>query len=683
MTTHYYRLFLKLCFVIWLTTLSLPAWATDARKPILEMIPKQAHAFIVVNNLKQADQAIFTLAAKAKMPLPGVNTLFKKASGIYSDIDKEGSIAVLFCELSKEAQEAAGNQPNDETTSNTDKETEEIFLAIEDEESDGDVDEAETNEASSETKMPLHTVFLLPVSDFKKFSATFQKSEKVKDSIYKAEVDSKPIFFAYQNGYVALTFEANHDFFDLVLGAKGNIKEEIQPWKEWIDQQVLYAFVTHSYFEKLEEAGHANFKIGIGSDGFVAEKTKKNESESDKVTPDESNLDKSTPSEEKVTSKDSLSPKDFNFMAAGVQLDELGMIRLTFRAGLKPGTWLAQQYSKIEPLSDNLLASLPQGPFVLAGNGDFSEAIAKCFGVIQGTASTAADGEKKIGEFLPNRCFFIGPPREEQTALENICTVNLATDTEDAFDCIKKDIEAVQNWSQGILERVNRFFGDNDPDEEDDNKDGSEEQDQKDFGSLCKVLTRKTTIEDCKSLIVTYDLSQVFQKAEEDMGGIGGALMKSTFENVYGTDFKIDEYHVLVKENRILSTYCRDPGMRKQLIEVAKAQAGGLADDESIQKVLTRLPREAQWKYLWSPHGTIKYFQWYFKVVLLPIYETYLPFDTIPEFPESSPIGIAGVASEELIEWSVIIPPDTLRNSYQYWTQLQLFFQQFQKNETF
>ena len=642
------------------------------------MIPKETHAFVVLSDLAGTDQAIATLAAKAQIPIPGAATVFKMATGLGNTIDKEGSIAILYFERPGEVQEEEETESTEELTPDTNEEVEEIIATEEDDEgSPGEDDEnVAGDETSSKQTFPVNTVFLLPVSDFEKFLSTFEKSEKIGDSLYKVEVDSGAMFLAPKNGYVVLASETSRESFDLVLAAKSDVNEELKPWKDWIDQQILYGFLTHYCFEKIQDGGHGKFNVGVGTDGFKMERTKESGAE-----PDENASGKTEPSQEESVPETGPSPADVNFAAAGVNLNESGVIRITLRVSFKPDSWLPQQYSTIAPLGDNLLASLPQGPFVLAGNGDFSTVMAKWFGVIQATSSESADGEEKIGEFLPNRCFFIGPPQKGQTALENICIINRTTGSKDAFDCVKKDTEAVQNWSQGILQSVNRFFNGNDSDEE---EEGSEEQDKnkKDYASLCKVLTREATIENYKSLIVTYDLSKAFKKAEEDMNGIGGALMESTFENVYGNNFKIDEYNIQVKEKRILSTYCRDPEIRKQLIEIAKTQTGGLTDDERIQKVLSQFPAEAQWKYLWSPHGTTQYLKWYFEVVMLPAIESYVPFDTFPEFPESSPVGVAGIASGGLFEWTVVIPPDTLRNSFQYWMQLQLFFRQFQENET-
>ena len=617
---------------MFIATLPISVWAAQSQKPILEMIPQEASAFVVLSDLDQADKAIATLGNKTQLPIPGPIMILRMGTDLGDIIDAEGSLAALFF----------AQKPDPEKRISGEKI--ESFATA--------------------------SVFLFNVSDFSKLLATFNDAEKVDGDIYKVKVSGSEMFLTSKDGYALLATKESRKSLDLVLASKTGMTETLRPWKDWVDKQVVYGLLTHD--------GIKAFQLQK-----ILNTTQKNNSEDDDIFHEDNETDvaptaiqakdTATAPAEAETQQNQLLD-DVSLAAVGVSVDDSGIVRVTTRLDIKPNSELSKAVGNTKPLSYNPLVSFSSNPFVLAGGGPFPDGLIHYFQTLQKNPVDSNNANTNSGltlRLLPHDNFhaslrglsiFYGSPQGEQTQIENIQTLNWTEDAEQTFEAIKKDQKKVQACLESFIQNIVSVTS-FDLEEETD----QESKKEKD-ASLTNVSIKETTIENCKALVVTYDLSKALEKLNE---GPLGNQMSVYFERAYGKGFKVNEYNIQLDKNRILTTYCNDTEKLKEYINLAKNQAGKITNEEGAKKIIAMLPPEAQWTFLWSPQGTSQYIEWYYKELMVPTMQGTLPFGELPKYQKSLPVGISGVASENLFETTIVITPDTLHSLILYGMEIQ------------
>ena len=639
---------------IFVATLPISVWAAQSQKPILEMIPQDVSAFVVLSDLDQADKAVMTLADKTQLPIPGPIMILKMSTGLGNAIDTQGSMAALYF----------ASKP------------------------DKAKDEKDTTKEIVPQPATTNAVFLLPVSDFENLLSTFEAPKKVEEGLYKIKVDSRQMLITSKDGYALLTSEDGRKSLELVLNSKTNITEELKPCQQWIDQQIVYCFLTRNGLQAYR-GGEMSFMVQ--STDFNDDFDEEIPEEIEKLIEEE---EKKEALNEKDKKEESLFYDNTNYVAAGAKIDDSGVIRVTLRLSVKPDTPSSKILQDIEPSPQNPLAPLSQAPYIIAGNGPLWDKVMKMFTPITMEASTTPPNVSPLGttpvyeQFhasVTSQSLLFGPPTKEQDILQNISVISWVVDSEKSFEAINHDLKkSIRQWLDGIEKGLQEVLDiskivediaeEKDATEEksDDNKEVEKKK------PLLTVTAKETTIEGYKTLVITYDLSKLLEKLEDNTMGLHFVPM---FEMMLcGKDQKVDEYNIQLDKHRILSVYTNDPQKLKQLVTIAQTKTGGINENPDVKKVFAMLPEQAQWKYLWNLSGTAKYFDWYFETLMTPMAQNFLPFDKLPEFPQSLPVGIAGTASPELLEMVLVLPPDTLRNAIQYGMQIQTLFQSFQPN---
>lgn len=592
MTKIRYHLIVVACFV-WFFVTS-PGVAAPTRKPILEMIPEEVAGFVVLNNFASADEAAAKLSKKMQLPIPSPFMIFNIATKLGGEIDTEGSLAALYF-----------------------------------------VDRIKQKKSlDEETAM---FVFLIPVKSFDDFLLAFEDREKINDGIYKVTIGSGKMFLASASGYALFVSEESHAVMDTILKSKESFAKRVEPWKAWIDEQIIYGFMIPEGIK----AFHSKVHISDLTGGILRES----------VTVE---LDESTDPKAETKQKTPRFCDDLKYLGFGVKVDDMGTIRTVLRCSIKQDRGSFHNLPSINSPERNPFASLPAGPFVFAGAGplpsDFTQLLSTSLQngdflpLSQTVSMNTASRFFRYRKSLQSQVFRIGLPQEEQILSEDTQAVFFVQNTDESFENMKKDLEEVQEWFDKKLAHLK----DND------------NHTLEDF-SPCKVSIEETSIEGCKTLVVTYDLSKIAD-------GPGATL--SALEKFEGKDFITKEYNIQIDEHRILSTYCNDPELQKRFIKIAETQIGGMADSDDIKKVAMMLPEDVQFLYFWSPGGTIDLFDWFMEKVA-PQVGVELPFEKFPEFQKSSPIGMSERVSKGLWEFTIVIPPDTLRSSIQYCKQWQ------------
>ena len=698
------------CTLMFFVALAFPALAAPARKPILEMIPKEVAGFVVLSDVSKADKAAETLAAKTQFPIPGPTMILQAASGLGDVVDAKGGIAAMYF-AQKEVRRYGHRFPP--------------------------------------------AVFLFPIKDFEKFRDAFEGPEKVEDGLYRVVFHGMSMFLASKDGYAVLAPDEDRATLDLVLKGKASIVAEVQPWKKWIDEQVAYGFITQTGLKSIRAGMVAEMsreytrrkdkeymtEPGVpveeedveeteiippaddasylpGEQVFVSQELKLDDAKEETRAAREKKealrlLREKEEKEEKEWKATKKAARDrvlemydsIDLLGAGAKVDVAGVISVSFRCGLKPGSALSKTAKNAKRLEGDLLAPLPQGDFVIAGGGPMLHEVGDFF-----RSMTKATFRRPIrtrdGEYVMNipffdtyrgalkgQTWFVGVPQEKKTIVGQSCAVSWTGDPAKAFEDIKTDLPKLEkelNTFLGGAFRENEEFEEVklpvDPEapaperapapetaaKADKDKDIPEAPKKK-KKVYFKATTETTTISGCKTLVVTYDFSEFIKRAQEDMPGQIEGVFSTFLESVFGKGNKIVEYNIQLDDHRILSTYCRDAQAREKIVQVAKTGKGGLADDPEIKKIVALLPTDAQWKMLWSPYGTAEYFHWYMDKLIMPMLGQMMQLGKLPRCEKMPPVGIAGVGSETIFEMTAVIPPKTLCNSILYIMKVREF----------
>ncbi|MGD9127786.1 MAG: hypothetical protein PVH19_10465 [Planctomycetia bacterium] len=626
-----------------LVTLSLPALAASARKPILEMIPKDAAGFVVLRDLSQVDKATEILAAKIQFPITRPSIILKMVTLQELPVDMHGNLAVIY------------------------------FVPEQ-------VDKAEEDDYKS--RILKSGVLLLPVKDDRKFQDILKNLSNIDEGLYEWTLFGTPMLLAPKDGYALLTAKKNREWLDRVLQFKTSIAAEVQPWKSWIDEQLAYCFLTKSlrtayrgiFLGSMQKSnlkqlnsyrtfpfpGSAPLFSRPPEDLWAPYHTPDKEKTKNSISKDKLAIAQQESVDYIMKIYDSV-----DLLAIGVKINKEEAIYLTLRCGMATDSALSSIFSTRHHVPDDLLTSLPDEDFVLAGgkttlvkpNKDFQtfwDNMYKSVPALQPKDPSLDENwmafcygwpDDYFEHDLQCRSFLLGVPREQQAAFENICAISWMADTDRGLHNIEKDAEVLKQW----CEYFNKETG----------------------APSFKSQTEKTYTEGQKTLAVSLDLSKYLEDKTEDLKkDFKIDNIEPLLEKVYVSKGQLREYNIQLDDRRILSTYCSDPKFRKTLLQKTKTSKGGFTERADVKPTLTMLPAEAQAKYFLSPCGMAKYIEW-LMTMTVPIHDRSYDLDKLPKIKNSPSIGLATVATKELFEVTIVVTIDTLHTTIEYWTEIE------------
>ena len=557
-----------------------PAVAGDA---ILKVIPKNAIAFVVVNNIENADQICTELGEAVQAPIPTLSDTLKKKTGIDTALNKKGDMALVFYQGEGVPQGAAP------------------------------------------------VCVLLPVKDYKKFLSKFEDAEKVTDAIQKVTMNNIDVLVAQKGGYAVFAHSSGQEVLEAFLAAKGNVAGEVKPWKPWMNRQAAYVVLTNYGLQKYLKEGIEMLEGTIESfENFPS------------TSPQLEQIKKSLRMYVMAMKAIRANAKQFGLGMAKV---DKGAIQVSLRCDAKPGSDLAKMTEDSAKLPVNPMSVLPDGSFVLAGGAPLSQKAMAVLIQFSQTMNGSQLGLSKeqndkltklsleaIKPVLGQSFMFGAPSAKAGTALDNACGVMWVTNADAYLTAYKKQIEAMNEYLK---------------DEEE---------------APMQMSVEETKVEGHKALVGKVDFSGFLSNPQLAQAG---DILKSFF----GEDLKMTVYNVKVSDNMIVTAMGGKDQLSK-LIKTATTKAGSLAANEGIKKVNALLPADAQGFGYWSPAGTVEFANWIIAKLPAELTEN-MPFEKLPEFPTSSPVGMAFRTGSGSLEGTLTLPSDTLSAIAKYIKELQ------------
>ena len=468
-------------------------------------------------------------------------------------------------------------------------------------------------------------ILLIPVSDYDKFLEPFNAEESDDPSLSEFEVRGVRFYVRNIGGYAAVTDVFHQETLASALTVSAEAPATVAAWKDWLKDKDIAAVLLPPGVKMLS----AKAQEGIEqAKAMFAEGPDEMQTIAGILTVYEK-LFQATERE---------------VAAVGISLgiDEKNVIRLTKRAKLVPGGSWSKFAASVRPADKNLLAGLPDEPFVFAAGGKFSDA------VWQAMFRASARMMKNMHEFY----------RLDEEQAEKMAA--LSSDMMKGCQAmsmvmgVAKEGGSVYSSTAGVMQvdDAGAFMASY----EKSFRQYSELLQDVDSPLLPKMVFETTDVDGVAALEFTMQMPEI---AEADLPA--GGMMKA----MLGPGGKLVGWVVPAGEHAVV--FCYDKTLLKRTIEAVKQGAPGLAANSDVAKTAALLPSDAAVVGYVSPQGVMGFVRQLFASAA----ESGAPVPDLPEFPATPPVGFALSTSADELNGTIVIPPEVIRAVGQYAEQMQ------------
>ncbi len=324
--------------------------------------------------------------------------------------------------------------------------------------------------------------------------------------------------------------------------------------------------------------------------------------------------------------------KEVAAFGLGAELDTQGVIRLSQRARLvHDGNW-AKFVAGVKPSKHNFLAGLPEGPFVFAGGGPFSEATARnrmnfSFGMIKnmhemyGLSEEQAEAFSELSKIqypaIRGLSFVLGACQGDEPIFARMLSVMLVKNSEKFL----ADYESFIAHYNRIVEKI-------------------------DSPMFRPANVEKTEIDGTPALKATMSIPQMPNMPPQSVKAL---------ERMYGPGGKITAWIVPCNEHAVVFSYMSRESLR-QTIAAIKQGKPDLAADAEIAKVAALLSPGATWSVYCSPKGIFDFVNRTMAAALPPGSGL-----KIPEFGPTPPVAMTITSGPDELESHLIVPAEVVK----------------------
>jgi hypothetical protein len=325
----------------------------------------------------------------------------------------------------------------------------------------------------------------------------------------------------------------------------------------------------------------------------------------------------------------------------GGQVDEKGNILVTSRTRVLPDGELAKLVGEVKLPAEDLLAGLPNGPFVLAGSGampeglgkalaDFSAEMIKAMPQIYGISGKEAD---KLGDMtrksmvgLRGMGMSLGVGSPGEALLSNAAAVMWVDDAQKYLDNYEKLVKAMAEMG---ADSDTSFFKD--------------------------MKIEKVRIDDLDARKITFQFPT-------EMPGIGEVPeLRGIIDVIYGPGGKMTAFLAAADEHTVVSSYGSEEVL-KQCVKAAKDPKAALSARKEVAKTAAMLPQGSQWVGYLSPKGLIDLIN---RLAPLVMFEPGKK-NILPDFPETPAVGFSAKAVQGELQTTCLVPAAVMKAIAQY-----------------
>ncbi|MCU0872017.1 MAG: hypothetical protein MUE50_06695 [Pirellulaceae bacterium] len=460
-------------------------------------------------------------------------------------------------------------------------------------------------------------VSFVPTGDYAALLKQLQ-AEAGADGIAKLSVGDRRFVAAQKGGYAVVAEEANQPTLQAVIAATKSIADASGALDAWRAETDAYAVATPTGVKFAQQ------QIQFGLE--LAKTQMANQGEQGKAA-----LAGLSMYDALVAAMD----KEISHCAVGLRMADDGGIHVVSRTLPVEGGSLAKIASQAKPAKVSPLAGLPQTPYFVAGGGVFTAGSMKSwmelsFGMMRsypGGDKLTDEQIKKLSEIslksmrgMRSMALLMGVGEGDEPLYGRMLLV------------IKtKDAKAYLDNYEAAMAEMMKIFKDAD-------------------SPLFSFESERMEIDGLPVFKLTMNMEPFL------MGQGQGPEAKKMLELMLGSGGKMDIYMAAADQQTVVGAYVSP----KQLTPAVKAIQEGkplLTDEAGVAQTAAMLPPGAQWVGLLSPRGAAAFVGRMVKAIVPPGAQG---VPTIPEFPETPPIGFGVQLSPSGLDTDLAIPAAVL-----------------------
>jgi len=321
----------------------------------------------------------------------------------------------------------------------------------------------------------------------------------------------------------------------------------------------------------------------------------------------------------------------------GLKLDEQNTLRATSRTLLVPGGKWAEFVAQVQPAKGNLLAGLPEGPFVAAGGGVLSDAMMKAMmgfsmDLMKNMRELYGLSEEQFDEFS----------ELSLQSIKGLRAMSMVFQAGRSADSLYSNMVCVMRVddSEKFLERYEQFV-----------RRYSEFVKGVDSPMLQPMEVEKSEVGGVAALQLTI-------KAPPFPGEMQSPQHEKMMELLFGPGGKVVGWLVPAdKHNVVYGFINKDPIQRT--IEAVKQGKPGLAGDAEVAKTAALLPADAVAVGYLSPSGMLDFVKRIMPAFAPPGAEL-----TFPDFPRTPPVGFAVKTAPNEVHAHLVVPAEVIQTIF-------------------
>ena len=544
----------------------------QAAEDLLEVIPEQSLGFVVVNRLAATDAKIQAMGRQMQLPVPGPLGMFKAKVGLEGVLDEKGAAAVALMP------------------------------------------------AADAASRPAAVVFL-PVTDYGKLLRQL-KADDASDKIVEVKVGDQAFLVGQRGGYAVMAKPNNRGALEKALGSSKGVAGNLASMRGMLAEGDVAAVVTRGGVEVLSIKGRAALRQAKESLAALPDIEKEGMEMVVGVFDVYEKIVKCLGDE-------------INSYAVAARIDDGGNLRLTERVRVTPGGQTAKMLRRVETPERDLLAGLPDGPFVFVLSGalpesmgeglmEFSAEMMKAAPGIYGFTDEQVDKLIEISgrsmKGLRGMSMMMGVGKPGDPIYSNFAVVERVDDSKAFLADYKKTIEAM---NQLVKESESSIMG------------PSKLKDIEIGGVAGMRLTMKIPM--APQVANVPDFDQIMEK-------------------LFGPGGKMIAFMAPADKHTIVAAYTSKKLLR-ECLQVAQGTKPGLAANPDVAKTAAMLPPGSQWVGYISPKGTIDFI----KRVIPAFTPEGIDPPELPEFPETPPIGFGTKTTPDGVESQTVVPAAVIK----------------------
>jgi hypothetical protein len=460
---------------------------------------------------------------------------------------------------------------------------------------------------------PPAPILLIPVSDYAKFLEPF-KAESAEAGVTKIELWGSTSVVRNIGGYAAITELLNREALEGLKPA-GEVPAALASWRTWLAEKDAAAVVLAPGIRLLSakvQEGIARIKPSLALAGGQAKQA--------------------AAALDMYVTLFRAAEKEVASVGFAAQLDAKGVFRFSKRARLVPGGDWAAFFAEAKPSKQNVLAGLPDEPFVFAGGGAISETMTRklmdfsfalvqnlreMYGLSEEQSKTLSELAKEKFPGIRGVSLVLGAGQSGESIFARMLVVMRVKNSETFLVDYEKYLA---RYSQ-IAEKIKSPM-------------------------FQPAQVEKTEIDGARALKITMSVPQMPNMPPESAKMI---------ENMYGPGGKIVAWMVPCNEHTVVFGYMSQEPLRRAIAAIKQGKPG-LAGNAGVADVAALLPSGATCSVYWSPKGIFDFASQMMAAVLPPGTGV-----KIPDFGPTPPVAMAVTTGPDEVGGELIVPAEVIK----------------------